>query len=110
MDEKSPTAAEGFRSSLEGRWQSVNNAKIPIGLPVAKYSGGEYGAIVYGRGPLFLVALKKEMGDAVFDEFMKDYTQKLSWGIATPEVFQALAEEHCSCDLDQIFNEWVYPP
>jgi len=110
MDEKSPTAAEGFRSSLEGRWQSVNNAKIPIGLPVAKYSGGEYGAIVYGRGPLFLVALKKEMGDAVFDEFMKDYTQKLSWGIATPEVFQALAEEHCSCDLDQIFNEWVYLP
>ncbi len=109
MSEHGPTAVEGFRASLEARWKSVDEAKIPIGLPVAKYSGQEYGAIVYGRGPLFLVALKKEMGDAVFDEFIKDYTAKLSWGIATPAFMQSLAEEHCACDLDQIFNEWVYP-
>lgn len=108
-DEHGVSGEEGFRKSLEGRWASVGNAKIPIGLPVAAYSGQEYGAIVYGRGPLFFVALRDEMGKEVFDQFIKDYTETLSWDIATPEFLQSLAEKHCTCELDPIFNEWVYP-
>jgi hypothetical protein len=108
-DEYGPNGEQGFRQSLEGRWDSVGRADIPIGLPVAEYSGEEYGAIVYGRGPLFFVALRDEMGTETFDAFIKEYTETLSWGIATPEFLQSLAETHCSCDLDQIFNEWVYP-
>jgi aminopeptidase N len=75
---------------------------------VASYENQEYSAIVYGRGPLFFVALKEVMGAEVFDRFLKEYTQTFSWKIATPEGMQSLAEEHCSCDLDSIFNEWVY--
>jgi len=108
-DEYGAQGAEGFRASFEDRWATVNDAKIPIGLPVAKYSDAQYGAIVYGRGPLFLVALKAKMGVSVFDEFMKDYTTQLSWGIATPAFMQTLAEKHCACDLSEIFKEWVYP-
>jgi hypothetical protein len=108
-DEYGEGGARGFRDSLEGRWASVNNEKIPIGLPVAKYIGQEYGAIVYGRGPLFFVALRDEMGAEAFDSFLKDYTQSLSWKISTPETLQSLAEKHCACDLQKIFDEWVYP-
>ena len=108
-DEYGRNGEDGFRASLEGRWERLDHAPIPIGLPVAAYEGGAYGPIVYGRGPLFFVALRDLMGDAVFDEFLRDYTRSLSWGIATPEFLQSLAEEHCSCDLDAIFNEWVYP-
>jgi aminopeptidase N len=108
-DEYGPQGEEGFRSSLEGRWDSVGRADIPIGLPVAEYSGLEYGAIVYGRGPLFFVALRERMGTETFDAFLREYTETLSWGIATPEFLQSLAEEHCACELDDIFNEWVYP-
>lgn len=100
---------EGFRSHLEARWERIGFDRIPIGLPVAEYEEGTYSAIVYGRGPLFLLALRDEMGDAVFDEFMKEYTRSLSWGIATPEFMQSMAEQHCSCDLDGLFDEWVYP-
>lgn len=107
-DEHGPGGEQGFRDSLEGRWESVDRANIPIGQPVAEYSGQEYSAIVYGRGALFFVDLKEEMGAEAFDAFLKDYTGRLSWGIATPEFLQSLAEEHCSCDLDAIFNEWVY--
>ena len=107
-DEYGPNGEQGFRQSLEDRWNSVGRADIPIGLPVAAYSGQEYSAIVYGRGPLFFVALREEMGAEAFDAFLKEYTETLSWGIATPEFLQSLAEEHCSCDLDDIFNEWVY--
>jgi aminopeptidase N len=108
-DEYGAQGAEGFRASLESRWESVNDAKIPIGLPVAKYTDEEYSAIVYGRGALFFTALKVKMGYDVFDQFMKDYTVQLSWGIATPQFMQSLAEKECSCDLEQIFKDWVYP-
>lgn len=107
-DEYGADGEAGFRSSLENRWAGVGNAKIPIGLPVAAYSGQEYGAIVYGRGPLFFVALRDEMGTEVFDQFIKDYTESLSWDIATPEKLKSMAEEHCSCDLTPLFEEWVY--
>ena len=107
-DEYGPNGEEGFRRSLEARWDSVGRADIPIGLPVAEYSGQEYGAIVYGRGPLFFVALRERMGTETFDAFIKEYTETLSWGIATPEFLQTLAEEHCACELDDLFSEWVY--
>ncbi|HEX9388524.1 MAG TPA: M1 family metallopeptidase [Anaerolineales bacterium] len=107
-DEYGESGASGFEASLNGRWGSVNYEKIPIGLPVAEYSDQEYGAIVYGRGPLFFVALKDEMGAEAFDAFLKDYTETLSWKISTPQTLQSLAEKHCACDLQKIFNEWVY--
>ena len=108
-DEYGNEGASGFEASLNGRWESINYGKIPIGLPVAEYTDQEYGAIVYGRGPLFFVALRDEMGTEAFDSFLKDYTQSLSWKISTPPTLQALAEKHCSCDLQKIFEEWVYP-
>ncbi len=107
-DEYGPGGADGFRASLEARWANVGNADIPIGLPVAGYEEAEYGAIVYGRGPLFFVALKAEMGAEAFDRFLMDYTDMFSWKIATPDALQMLAEKHCVCELDPIFNEWVY--
>lgn len=107
-DEYGPGGGRGFRSSLEGRWDSVDRAPIPIGLPVEAYSGQEYSAIVYGRGPLFFVELKERMSTAVFDAFIKEYTQTLAWEIATPEYLQSLAEKHCACELDDLFKEWVY--
>jgi hypothetical protein len=108
-DRYGPAGEEGFRASLENRWAAVNYAEIPIGLPVAAYDGAEYGAIVYGRGPLFFIALRDEIGEEVFNAFLKDYSGQLSWDVATPEFLQSLAEEHCACDLDSMFNEWVYP-
>jgi hypothetical protein len=108
-DEYGTSGEQGFRNSLEARWDGVGRAEIPIGLPVAEYSGQEYGAIVYGRGPLFFVALRERMGTETFDAFIKEYTETLSWGIARPDFLQSLAEKHCACDLDDLFNEWVYP-
>jgi len=108
-DEYGPGGESGFRNSLEARWDGVGRAEIPIGLPVAAYSGQEYGGIVYGRGPLFFVALRERLGQEIFDAFIKEYTGTLSWGIATPEILQSLAEKHCACDLDALFKEWVYP-
>ncbi|MGD8813483.1 MAG: M1 family metallopeptidase [Anaerolineales bacterium] len=98
-----------YRQVWEGRWNSVGRAAIPIGLPVEAYQGLEYGAIVYGRGPIFVKALQSEMGELVFAEFLRDYVETYSWALATTEDFRRLAEAHCDCDLTDLFEAWVYP-
>ena len=107
-DQYGSDGEQGFRGSLEERWNRVEMEKIPIGMPVASYHDKEYGAIVYGRGPLFFEALMNQMGQKAFDEFLKEYLEKFSWENATGESFKQLAEQHCSCDLTSLFEEWVY--
>ncbi|MEN8172209.1 MAG: M1 family metallopeptidase [Chloroflexota bacterium] len=102
------TAEQSWQRTWSDRWERVNREDIPIGLPAGSYSGGEYGAIVYGRGPIFIAMLEKEMGRETFDIFLRDYYQDHKWGISTAAAFQAAAEEHCECDLSNLFNAWVY--
>jgi aminopeptidase N len=102
------SAARSYRSSWNSRWERVDRADIPIGMPAGSYVDKEYGAIVYGRGPLFVAALAKEMGQEKFDEFLRDYYKSHQWGIGTSDAFKQLAEGHCQCDLTALFEEWVY--
>ena len=108
-DEYGKAGSEGFRADIEGRWSYLNNATIPVGLPVRNYSDAEYSGIVYGRGALFFEALRDEMGVEVFDEFMRNYTTDNSWNISTAEILRTEAEAQCKCDLSALFDEWIYP-
>jgi len=76
---------------------SASQANIPIGMPAASYKGAEYGAIVYGRGPLFTEALADKMGQATFDQFLRDYYESHKRGIGTSAAFRQYAEmsRHC---------------
>ncbi len=103
------SAANGFESGLRSRWSRVENNPVAIAQPVAAFTGSEYSAIVYGRGPLFFGALRTEIGEENFSAFIKEYSLTFSWGIATTEGLRALAEQHCACDLGALFDEWIYP-
>jgi aminopeptidase N len=107
-DTYSESAAQSYRQSWYGRWDRVNRANIPIGMPTGSYVDKEYGAIVYGRGPLFVMALAEEMGQEKFDAFLRDYYESHKWGIGTGDAFKQFAERHCQCDLTALFEEWVY--
>ncbi len=100
--------AEGFRQSWLGRWDRVERADIPIGLPTADYDPQAYGAIVYGRGPLFIEALAEEMGQETFDTFLRSYYETNKWGLGTSDGFRQLGEETCQCDLSALFATWVF--
>ncbi len=100
--------ARGFFSGLEGRWARAENPDMPIGLAADAYSGRDYGAIVYGRGPLFLNDLAELIGQETFDSFLGDYAQRYRWQIADAQGFMELAEEHCNCDLSALFAEEVF--
>ena len=99
---------EGFRDSWLARWDRVDRKEIPIGLPSDGYDGLAYGAIIYGRGPLFIEALAQAMGEDPFLDFLHQYGSQLRWDIATPDKFHQLAEGACQCDLDELFATWVF--
>ena len=101
------SAAQEYRSSWDSLWGRVNREEIPIGLPSGEYESSEYSPIVYGRGPLFFMALAQEMGPA-FDMVLRDYYEFHKWGIATTDTLRQRAEYCCQCDLTVLFEEWVY--
>jgi aminopeptidase N len=108
LDRYGQQGMNGYRNSWWDRWDLVDREPIPIGLPASSYQGEEYGAIVYGRGPLFIDSLAQKMGQTTFDQFLRDYYHVHQWGISTAASFKQLAEKHCQCDLTQQFDEWVY--
>lgn len=107
FDEYGKDGFQSYSQSWTNRWQRVDEKTIPIGLPAKDYQGGEYSAIIYGRGPLFIQALAERMGQSEFDKFLLDYTKTYEWQISTGNDFKQLAEKHCQCDLTQLFSEWV---
>jgi len=101
------SASQGFFQSLENRWNRVDRAEIPIGRPVHAYTPKEYGAIVYGRGPLFIDAMSEHLGEEVFNNFLREYTRTFEWDIVDSDEFEAAAEAACNCRLDDLFDRWV---
>lgn len=99
--------AEGFVRALNDRWARADFAEKPVGLPVAAYDAREYGAIVYGRGPLFLLALRNQLGEAGMAALLQRYFKEQAWDIATPAEFRALAEEAGGAEVAALFAQWV---
>jgi hypothetical protein len=104
-----PTA-EGLRKL---RWEvpvaglAKRNADAPIGLPAKEYPRDIYETVVYGKGALFFATLRDEIGPEEFSKLLRTYLSRYQWRIATPDDFQALAEEVSGKDLDALFAEWV---
>jgi hypothetical protein len=101
-------AREIFRE-FTGRWERVQNAPLPIGQPVTAYSREEYGAIIYGRAPLFLHALAQHMGERSFDRFLAQLYRRHRWQLIDGRQLAAAAEEACGCELDELWEQWVTP-
>jgi aminopeptidase N len=104
-----PGAAAGYLSQLRASVRSHPDPASPIGLGVGDYSDpGTYGLIVYHKGALFLDALRGEIGDEVFEDFLQDYYAAFRYGFASGKDFQHTVEGSCSCDLDSLFDLWVW--
>jgi hypothetical protein len=104
---------DGFVDSWYGRWSRVDYDEIPIGMPAGKYIDPEtevnsYGAIVYGRGPLFFLELEGVLGLDTLMSAIQNYYQDHLWEEGQPEDLREALEAACECDLTSYFEEWVY--
>ena len=98
----------GYVDSWNSRWGRVEYADIPIGMQAGNYFDREYGAIVYGRGPLFFLELEEQYGLDMVMDAVRSYYQENLWGMGYGEEIRAALEESCNCDLSAEFEEWVY--
>jgi hypothetical protein len=80
---------------------------MPIGLPVAAYTEREYGEIVYGKGPLFFDAVRRQIGDESFYRFLQTYYQRYKYQVAKPEDLLRTIDEVSGQKVDALYDQWV---
>ncbi len=108
-DQAGHGTATGMLAEFRERLREHPNPEQPIGLPVAEYrTGSEYALFVYTKGALFFDALRAELGDPIFFDFLQAYFEQHRYQIASAADFQATAEQTCDCELDALFDLWVF--
>jgi hypothetical protein len=101
--------ATSFLRQLRAVLRSHPDPAQPIGLPVGEYeSVRDYSLFVYFKGALFFDALRQRLGEQTFRDFLASYDEAYRYAIADGLGFQELAEEACSCSLDDLFDSWVF--
>jgi aminopeptidase N len=65
-------------------------------------------AIQYSKGALFMAHLRDELGDTVFWNGLRDFTQKHAGRTVTSGDFQVSMERASRRDLSSTFARWVY--
>lgn len=94
---------DGFRSSY--RAVRAGGRDAVVAQPNRKIRN--YFPIVYAKGALFFEALRQQIGDEAFERFLKDYYANHRYGIATAADVMGSAEAACSCELDQLYRDWI---
>jgi len=101
--------ATGMLTFFRDQVRDHPNPERPIGHAVEDYdTWADYGLFVYRKGALFFDALRGEMGDDLFFEFLQRFYDQHRYEIATAVDFQSTAEATCACDLDALFDLWVF--
>lgn len=91
------------------RWEQLDYAEVPIGLRVRDYAKEAYSPVIYGRGPLFFYQLADRIGQDTVVNALASYFRQYQWSIGTTQAVRSILEETCTCDLSDMFNQWVYP-
>ncbi len=82
-----------------------------VGRTVFNYENGtQYETIVYGKGALFYDAIREEIGDRRFKEFLQDYLEEHRYEIVTVEDWRTALGKLGSPILTNLYEEWINNP
>jgi aminopeptidase N len=103
-----PEAAERELEGFRQRYRTIVAAgrDASVAQPNTAFRGN-YVAIVYGKAVLFFQALRRQIGDAAFDRFLHDYYAQHRYGFVTGADLLANAEGACTCEIDQLYADWI---
>jgi aminopeptidase N len=95
--------------AFEGPYRTALEADRDRGIagPVASFSERDYGAIVYGKGPLFFDALRAQLGDDAFFASLRAYLEAHRYGVAYPDDLIAAFEGTSGQEVDDLYRFWV---
>ena len=79
----------------------------PVAGPVSDFSETMYGAVVYGKGPLFFEALRDSIGDPLFFAGLRQYANAYRYGVASPEDLLASFGQANKQDIAYLYQTWI---
>jgi hypothetical protein len=104
-EERAANQLSQYRSWASG----PENQNAPIGLGIDEYRlDGDYYTIVYFKGAVFYDALREQLGDEAFFQFLQTYYDRYRYQFVHSLDLQETAEDVCACDLSSFFDLWVY--
>lgn len=94
-----------FRSYLRDFYMTARRSDV---LPGAPTLTSLFDGAVYHRGALTLHALRVQVGDEVFFDILRTYSEEFRYGNAATEDFIAIAERVSGQDLGELFDAWLF--
>ncbi|EFO79106.1 Peptidase M1 membrane alanine aminopeptidase [Oscillochloris trichoides DG-6] len=94
-----------FRSTFHNARAAGRDA--PLDTPASELGGGRYYPLNYAKAPLFFHALRRQIGDAGFTQFLQNYYAAYRYQDVTGEDLLHIAEQTCGCELDTLYHDWV---
>ncbi len=110
LDNYGSSAAQSIYNSFEARWRRVGSEGIPIGKPVRDYTPREYSAIIYGRAPLFLESLRRDLGKEAFNRLLRTIVERYSFRVVTGAAIEELARQIGGASVKTLWSRWVTGP
>jgi hypothetical protein len=101
-------AADAIIDNFNDLWSRADKKPVPINKPAGDYSAEEYAAIIYGRGPLFLLELERTIGDEDFIRILGEYVDAYRWNTVNTNDFLAFMDKSCDCDLDAVYSKYGF--
>jgi aminopeptidase N len=94
---------------FEGAYRAVreDGRDRSVAGPVSSFNQEEYGAIVYGKGPLFFDALRDRVGEDAFFSALQVYLGSHRYGVAYPEDLIVAFEEASGQEIDDLYQFWI---
>ena len=81
---------------------------MPLSWPGAYPSLGVRRGVQYGKGALFMDALRTELGAPVFWAGLRRFTRTHADGVVTSRDLQRAFESEAERSLQPLFDKWVY--
>jgi hypothetical protein len=110
FDQYSPSEYNGMLTYYNQRvndFEKTNGKKL-ISDPVSAFSNNDkaYTITIYFKGSLFLVELRKQLGDDLFFKALQAYYQQNHYALTLPVTLLNTFQQTCGCDLSDFYRNW----
>jgi hypothetical protein len=103
-----PDAAARELNEFRQRYRDVvaGGRDAPVEQPNSRFRGN-YVSLVYGKAVLFFQAMRNQIGEGAFDQFLHAHYANRRYDYITSADLLADAEGACGCDLHPLLKDWI---
>ncbi|MTI66318.1 MAG: M1 family metallopeptidase [Firmicutes bacterium] len=88
--------------------KQIKNDEVVV-KPLKEFRNwGDYGALAYNKGAIFLHEIEKEYGEDTLYDIYREYYKKNKFLIANTNDFLSICEDVIGEDIDNLSDKWLY--